>query len=115
MTGTGRRGDHIRDKLVISRATLRLQDTNAFIRIETCILAAVAEIDEIGSGVIEKAIRTRLDLEVLNQREGLALENPHMAIEAGYIQFVEVTQEQRILSFHESGETVITSPSVRST
>src|SRR5713226_8935424 len=37
MTGTGRRGDHVRDKLVVSRATLRLHNTHAFIRTESCI------------------------------------------------------------------------------
>src|SRR5258708_24496763 len=53
MTGTGRRSDHVRDKLVVSGATLRLQDTHAFIRIESCILAAVAEVNEVRRGIIE--------------------------------------------------------------
>ena len=48
---------------------------------------------------MEKAVRIRLDLEVLDQPQRLALEDPHMAIEAGYKQFVEITaQEQRVLS-----------------
>jgi hypothetical protein len=68
----GRRGDHVRDQLVVSRGTLRLKDTHAFIGIKPCILAPVAKVDEIGSGIIEKAVRIRLDLEVLNQPEGLA-------------------------------------------
>src|SRR4029077_14819276 len=86
----------------VSRASLRLQDTHAFVRIEPCILATVPEVDEVGSRVIEKAVRITLDLEVLNRPEGLALENPHMAIEAGYIQFVEVTaQEQRVANSHQ--------------
>src|SRR5258706_5635935 len=106
MTGAGRWCDHVCHKLVVSRASLRLQDTHAFVRIEPCILATVPEVDEVGSGVIEKAVRITLDLEVLNRPEGLALENPHMAIEAGYIQVVEVTaQEQRVLSVLYSADT----------
>src|ERR1700730_2398569 len=47
MTGTLRRRGSPRDKLVISRAGLRLQDTKAAIRIEARIFAAVAEVDEV--------------------------------------------------------------------
>src|ERR1700687_81539 len=80
---------------------------SAFIRIESRVLAAVAEVKEVGHGIIEEGVRIRLDLEVLNQPEGFALENPQMAIEAGHIQFVEVTaQEERVLSVVESGETL---------
>src|SRR5260370_34656879 len=71
MTGTRRRGYHVRNKLVVSRAGLRLQDSHSFIRIESCILAAVAEVNEVGRGVIEKAVRIMLDLVVLNQPESL--------------------------------------------
>jgi hypothetical protein len=46
----GRPGDQVRDQLVVSRGTLRLQDTHAFLGIKPCILAPVAEIDEVGSG-----------------------------------------------------------------
>jgi hypothetical protein len=68
MTGTGRWSDHVSDKLVVSRAGLWLQDPHASIRIESCILAAVAEVDEFLSGIIEKAVWIRLDLEVPNQK-----------------------------------------------
>jgi hypothetical protein len=106
MTGTGRRGDHVRDKLVAC-ATLCLQNPHAFIRIEACILATVTEVDEVGRGVIKKAVRIRLDLEVLNQPEGLALENPDVAIEARDIQFVEFTAEKQcVLSIFEPGDTL---------
>src|SRR3979409_4778 len=47
MTRTRRRRDHARDRLVVSGAGLRLQDTDAAISIESCILTAVAEIDEV--------------------------------------------------------------------
>ena len=107
MTGAGRRDNYGPEKLVLSRTTLRLQNTHSLRGIISCHLTAVAEVDEVGSGVIEKAVRTSLDFEVLNQPEGVALENSHMAIEAGYIQFVEVAaEEQRVLSVLESGETV---------
>src|SRR5712664_1230187 len=112
MTGARRWGDHVGDKLVVSRATLWLQDTHTFIRIESCVLAAVAEVDEVGGGVIEKTVRIRLDLEVLNQPETLALENPHMAIETGYVEFVEVAaQEQSVLGVLESREALDHLPS----
>jgi hypothetical protein len=45
-------------------------------------MTAVAKVDEVGCGIIEKAVRVRLDLEVLNQPEALSLENRHMPIEA---------------------------------
>src|ERR1700726_5284925 len=107
MTGAGRRDNYGPEKLVVSRTALRLQNTRSLRAIFSCHLTAVAEVDEVGSGVIEKAVRTSLDFEVLNQPEGVALENSHMAIEAGYIQFVEVAaEEQRVLSVLESGETV---------
>jgi hypothetical protein len=76
MARTGRWGNHIRYKLIVSRARLRLQDTHAFIRIESCILAAVAKVDEVCSGVVEEAVRIGLDLEILNQPETPALQNP---------------------------------------
>src|ERR1700722_17342915 len=95
MPGAGRRDNYGPDKLVVSRTTLRLQNTHSLGRIISCHLTAVAEVDEVGSGVIEKAVRTSLDFEVLNQPEGVALENSHMAIEAGYIQFVEVAAEEQ--------------------
>jgi hypothetical protein len=63
MAGAGRRSDHVREQLVVSRATPGLQDTDASIRIKACVLAAVAEVDEVRSGVIEKAVRIRLYLE----------------------------------------------------
>src|ERR1700730_11741495 len=97
-------GDHVCDELVVSGARLRLQDAQAFIRVESCILAAVATVDEVGRAVIEQAVRIRLNFEVPNQPEALTLEDSQMAIEAGYIQFVEVTaQEQRVLGVFESG------------
>ena len=82
MTGARRWGDHIRDKLVVSCGTLRLENTHSFLGIESCILAALAEVDEVSGGVIEKAVRIRLDLEVLNEPETLTLEDPYMPIEA---------------------------------
>src|SRR5882757_4157222 len=104
MTRAWRGGDHVCDELVVSGARLRLQDAEAFIRVESCILAAVAKVHEVGSRVIEQAVRIRLDFEVPNQPEALTLEDSQMAVEAGYIQFVEVTaQEQRVLSVSESG------------
>jgi hypothetical protein len=81
------------------------QNSDPFVRIESRILTAVAEVDEVGRGVIEKAVGIRLDLEVLHQSEGLALENPQMAIEAGHKQLVEVAaQEQRVLSVLKSSK-----------
>src|SRR5882724_3671045 len=53
MAGTWRRSDHVCDKLVVSRATLRLQDTDPFIRIESRVLAAIAEVNEVRRGIIE--------------------------------------------------------------
>src|ERR1700688_387981 len=102
MTGTWRRRNHVRDKLVVARAGLRPQDTHAFICIESRILPAIAEVDEIGCCIIEKTVGIRLDFEILNQPKTLTLENPDMAIEARYVQFVEVTpKEQGILSILE--------------
>src|SRR6202021_1546112 len=107
MPGARCRGDHVRDELIVSRARLGLQDTNAFVRIESRILTAIAKVDEVGRGVVKETVRIRLDFEVLNQPETFALENPDMAIEAGYIEFVKVTaQEERVLSVLESGETL---------
>jgi hypothetical protein len=64
------------------------------------------KVDETGCGVIEGGVWIRLDLEVPNQPEALALENPDMPIEAGHIKFVEVAaQEQRVLRVLESRET----------
>jgi tetratricopeptide (TPR) repeat protein len=84
-----------------------LKDTHTFVRIESCILTAIAKVDEVGRGVIKKTVRIRLDLEVLNQPETLALKNPDMAIETGYIEFVKVTaQEERVLSVLESRQTL---------
>jgi hypothetical protein len=37
------------------------KDTHPFICIESCVLAAVAKVEEIGIGVIEKAVRISLD------------------------------------------------------
>jgi len=45
VTRAGRRGDHVRDQLVISRARLRLEHAHASIGIESCILAAVSEVE----------------------------------------------------------------------
>src|ERR1700722_4215818 len=56
MTGTWRRRNHVRDKLVVPRAGLRPQDTHAFICVESRILPAIAEVDEIGRRIIEKTI-----------------------------------------------------------
>lgn len=88
------RRNHIRHKLVVSRARPRLHDSHSSVLIESCILAAVPEIDEVSGGVVEKAVRIRLDFEVLNQIEGLALENPQMTIEAGHVEFVEVAAQK---------------------
>jgi hypothetical protein len=48
-----------------------------------------SRLNEVRRGIIEKAVRIRLDFEVLNQPEGLALENSQMAIEAGHIQLLK--------------------------
>jgi hypothetical protein len=65
-------------KLVVSRAGLRLQDTDAAVCIESCILAAVAEVNEVGSGIIKEPIPIGLDLEVMDQPESFTLENSHV-------------------------------------
>src|SRR5260370_21880781 len=67
MAGTRRRSDHVSDKLVVPRATLRLENTHAFICVEARVLSAVTEVNEILRGVIEKPVRIRLHLRVLSQ------------------------------------------------
>lgn len=66
MTRARRWRYHVGDELVVSRAGFRLQDTKAAICIESCILATVAEVNEVGGGVVEKAVRIWLDFEVLD-------------------------------------------------
>jgi hypothetical protein len=48
MAGTGRWGNHVGDELVVSGPALGLQDAHAFLRIESGILSAIAEVDEVG-------------------------------------------------------------------
>ena len=85
MTGAGCWGDHVRDKLVVPCATHGLQNADALVRIESRILTAVAEVNEIRGGIMQKAVRIGFDLEVVHQPKGLTLENAQMAIKAGDI------------------------------
>jgi hypothetical protein len=50
-------GNHVGDELVVSGSGLGLQDAHAFVSIESCILSAIAKIDGVGRGVVEKTVR----------------------------------------------------------
>src|SRR5215211_2620321 len=52
------------------------------------------ELDEMRVGIMEKAVCVRLNLEVMNQPKRFALEDSQVSIEAGHIQFVELTAQE---------------------